>query len=82
MTGRKGRRAPPKAEPAYVPGTLLDWTNSRHWDYEGARPCRYCGFDTQLRDSHGKPAHKVCAEDALATQAREAQAAYRTRGTT
>lgn len=79
MTGRKRRRAPP-ADPEYRPGQLLDWTDSRHWDYSGPRPCRYCGEDTQLRDSHGSPAHKVCAEDALATQARDAQAAYRQNG--
>lgn len=79
MTPSRRRRAPPKAERPYVPGALLDWTSSKHWDYERALPCRYCGFDTQLRDSHGKAAHKVCAEDALAAQARDAAAAYRVR---
>lgn len=82
MTARRARRAPPKAEPEYRPGQLLDWTDASHWDHSGPRPCRYCGFPTQLRDSHRSPAHKTCAEEALATQAREAQAAYRTRGTT
>ncbi|MFD3929716.1 hypothetical protein [Streptomyces sp. NPDC058614] len=79
MTGPRRRRAPPKPEPEYVPGTLLNWNASKHWDYDGPRPCRYCGFDTQLRDSHGSHAHKVCAEDALAAQAREAAEAYRVR---
>lgn len=79
MTARKRRRAPP-AEPEYRPGQLLDWRDSSHWAHD-ARPCRYCGCDTNLRDSHRSPAHKTCAEDALATQAAEAQAAYRTRGT-
>jgi len=79
MTARRRRRAPP-ADPAYVPGTLLNWSDRCHWS-ERPRPCRYCGFDTQLRDSHGSPAHKVCAEDALALQAAEAQAAYRLNGT-
>ncbi|MEH0650695.1 hypothetical protein QA995_14940 [Streptomyces scabiei] len=78
MTGRQRRRAPPKAEPEYVPGQLLDWRSSAHWSYE-ERPCRYCGFDTNLRDSKGSPAHKVCAEDALAALARDAAAAYRVR---
>lgn len=82
MTGRQRRRAPPKTERPYVPGQLLDWTNSKHWDYDGPRPCRYCGFDTQLRDSHGSPAHKVCAEEALAAQAREAADAYHQNGQT
>ncbi|MFJ4649502.1 hypothetical protein ACIP6Q_39210 [Streptomyces bobili] len=79
MTGRKRRRAPP-AEPEYRPGQLLNWTRSSHWDYSGPRPCRYCEQPTQLRDSHGSPAHKTCAEEALATQAREAQAAYHQNG--
>ncbi|GGQ48604.1 hypothetical protein [Streptomyces asoensis] len=79
MTGRKRRRAPP-AEPAYVPGQLLDWRDSSHWDYDGPRPCRYCEQPTQLRDSHGSHAHKVCAEDALTQQARDAQAAYHQNG--
>lgn len=76
MTGRRRRRAPPT-----VPeGGLLDWTHSSHWDYSGPRPCRYCGFDTQLRDSKGKPAHKTCAEEALLIQAAEAAAAYQQNG--
>lgn len=80
MTGRGGRRAPPKAKPEkpYVPGQLLDWSDRSHWSYEEL-PCRYCGFPTNLRDSHRKAAHKVCAEEALAAQASEAAAAYRLR---
>jgi hypothetical protein len=78
VTARRRRRAPP-VDPEYRPGQLLDWTDRSHWSYE-ARPCRYCGFDTNLRDSHGSPAHKTCAEDALATQARDAQAAYHQNG--
>ena len=78
MSGGRRRRAPP--EPAYVPGTLLDWRDSSHWSFEEL-PCRYCGFPTNLRDSKRSPAHKVCAEDALAIQAAEAAEAYRQRGT-
>jgi len=81
VTGRRRRRAPP-AEPEYRPGQLLDWTDSSHWDYEGPRPCRYCGFPTQLRDSHRSPAHKTCAEEALAIQAAETAAAYHQNGQT
>ncbi|MGV9803929.1 hypothetical protein ACWDTP_38440 [Mycobacterium sp. NPDC003449] len=55
---------------------LLDWRSSAHWSHT-ARPCRYCGADTNLRDSKHKPAHKVCAEQALARQAAEAADAYR-----
>ena len=62
-------------EPEYRPGTLLDWTDSRHWSYE-AKPCRYCGDLTNLRDSHRHPAHKTCAEDALAQQNADTAAAY------
>lgn len=76
MTGGRRRRAPPAPEPEYVPGTLLDWTNrDQHWSWE-ERPCRYCGRPTNLRDSKRKPAHKVCAEEALTRQAAEAAEAY------
>lgn len=81
MTAGRRRRAPPKPDPEYVPGTLLNWTDSAHWDYSGPQPCRYCGEPTQLRDSHRSPAHKVCAETALTKQAAEAAEAYRQRGT-
>ncbi|MFJ9754942.1 hypothetical protein [Streptomyces sp. NPDC101149] len=80
MTARRGRRAPPKTEPDYVPGTLLDWRNSDvHWSSREL-PCRYCGVPTYLRDSKHKPAHKVCAEEALTQQAADAAAAYRRNG--
>lgn len=77
MSARRRRRAPPE----YVPGTLLDWRGSIHWDYEHARPCRYCGGDTHLRDSKKSPAHKVCAKAALAQQAADTAAAYHQEGT-
>jgi hypothetical protein len=65
-----------------VPGTLLDWRDtSVHWSHV-EKPCRYCGFPTHLRDSKGSPAHKVCAEDALAIQAAEAADAYHQNGQT
>lgn len=54
---------------------LLDWRDARHWSHT-ARQCRYCPGLTHLRDSKGKPAHKVCAEAALARQAAEAADAY------
>lgn len=74
MSGGRRRRAPPPAPPA---SGVLDWNDSSHWDYDGPLPCRYCGLPTQLRDSRRSPAHKVCAEDALARQAAEAAEAYR-----
>lgn len=75
MSGGRRRRAPPPPQP---PATgVLDWTDSSHWDYDGPRPCRYCGFPTQLRDRRRSPAHKICAEDALRIQAAEAAEAYR-----
>ena len=79
MTGRRRRRAPPQTEPDYVPGTLLDWRDSAHWSAREL-PCRYCGFPTHLRDSRMKPAHKVCAEEALAIQAAETAARYHQEG--
>jgi hypothetical protein len=45
-----------------------------------AKPCRYCKGLTYLRDSKRSPAHKVCAENALAQQHAEAQDAYRNEG--
>ncbi|MER5882680.1 hypothetical protein ABT160_02510 [Streptomyces sp. NPDC001941] len=65
MTGR--RRTP--AERPFTGG--LDWSDSSHWSPR-LRPCRYCGGLTNLRDSRRSPAHKVCAEAALARQAAEA----------
>lgn len=57
------------------PPPLLDWHDSSHWASR-ALPCRYCDQPTQLRDSKHKPAHKACAESALAQQAAEAADAY------
>lgn len=82
MTPARRRRAPPKAEPEYVPGTLLNWADSSHWDYAGPQPCRYCGVPTQLLDRGRHHAHKVCAERALAEQAAEAADAYHQNGQT
>ncbi|MCM1964903.1 hypothetical protein [Streptomyces sp. G1] len=72
MPPRK-RRSQPDPLP---PSGLLDWSHGPHWAWR-AEPCRYCdGPPTQLRDSKGKPAHKVCAEAALAARAAEAAEAY------
>ncbi|WP_055585516.1 hypothetical protein [Peterkaempfera griseoplana] len=57
------------------PPGVLDWGDGRHWS-STALPCRYCDTPTHLRDSKSKPAHKACAEQALATQAADAAAAY------
>lgn len=64
----------PKPKPP--PTGLLDWTDSTHWDHRDPRPCRYCGQPTHLRDSHRSPAHKTCAEAALAQQTSDTAAAY------
>jgi hypothetical protein len=71
MTPRKR----PASQAPYQPGQLLDWRSPAHWSWEDL-PCRYCSRDTPLRDSKGKPAHKVCAEAALARQRAEAADAY------
>lgn len=68
--------ARPRRKPAAVEGPVyLNWKSPAHWSWT-ARPCRYCGVDTNLLDSKRKPAHKVCAEAAIAQQAVEATAAY------
>ncbi|MFF6940420.1 hypothetical protein [Streptomyces lavendulae] len=72
MTGRRPRRAPPPP----VEGQLLDWRDASHWA-RTAKPCRYCGFDTNLRDSKRSPAHKVCAEEAIQLRTTEAADAYK-----
>lgn len=54
---------------------LLDWRNPCHWSWN-TKPCRYCGRPTNLRDTKRKPAHKTCAEQALAQQAADSAAAY------
>ena len=71
MTGRRPRPQPPPPPP----GGLLDWHDQSHWSWN-EKPCRYCGNPTHLRDSKRSPAHKVCAEEALAQQAAEAADAY------
>lgn len=61
------------------PPPLLNWRDAKHWSWT-PKPCRYCGKDTNLRDSKGKPAHKVHAEQALAQQAADAADAYDNEG--
>lgn len=61
-------------EPEHPP-PLLNWRSPDHWSYT-AKPCRYCGLLTNLRDSKRKPAHKTCAEDAVARQAADAAEDY------
>lgn len=61
-------------EPEHPP-PLLDWHDASHWSYQ-EKPCRYCGAMTNLRDSKRSPAHKTCAERALAQQAADTAAAY------
>ncbi|MFF9910650.1 hypothetical protein [Streptomyces sp. NPDC013457] len=55
---------------------LLDWRDSSHWHHT-PKPCRYCGKPAYTRDSKRSPAHKTCAEEALAQQAADAADAYR-----
>ncbi|MFB6963472.1 hypothetical protein ACFCYB_42695 [Streptomyces sp. NPDC056309] len=58
------------SRPDPPPTGLLDWTSRAHWS-DTAKPCRYCAHPTWLRDRSRKPAHKVCAEAAIAQQAQE-----------
>ncbi|WNI20326.1 hypothetical protein [Actinacidiphila sp. ITFR-21] len=62
------------------PGGLLDWRDARHHSAE-ARPCRYCGSSTHMRDETGKPADKVCAERVYAEILQVAAAAHIQQGT-
>ncbi|MFD0209188.1 hypothetical protein ACFVH9_08620 [Streptomyces hirsutus] len=67
----------PEREPDEPQTGLLDWSDRRHWA-RTELPCRYqCGgTPTQLRDSKGSPAHKVCAERAITQQIQEYAEAY------
>jgi len=73
--GRRKASTPRRPDPP-VTG-VLNWRSDSHWDRRPL-PCRYrCGgAPTHLRDSKGHPAHKVCAEAALAQQAQEYAEAY------
>ncbi|MGW6455000.1 hypothetical protein ACWF94_03595 [Streptomyces sp. NPDC055078] len=71
--------ARPRPQPPPPPGGLLDWRHPDHWSWT-AKQCRYCPGLTHLRDSKRKPAHKVCAEQALAQQAADAADAYHQNG--
>lgn len=67
------KRKPQK--PVLPPSGVLNWSGSFHWGGV-LRKCRYCPGKTPLLDSKGKPAHKVCAEQAIAEQVAEYAAAY------
>lgn len=69
------RRRSQSRKPVLPPGGVLDWSSSLHWGGPLLK-CRYCTGPTPLRDSRGKPAHKVCAEMAIAEQVAEYAAAY------
>jgi hypothetical protein len=77
VTGRRRANRLP-ATPVGGP-IVLDWSGPGHWSRD-AKPCRYCGEPTNLRDSKGKPAHKVHAEQALAQQIAEQADAYHNEG--
>ena len=79
MTARTARRRPRPSVPEFHPGQVLDWTDSRHWAYDGPHLCRYCKRSTYLLDDDRYPAHKVCAEAELARRYADAITEY-TRG--
>jgi hypothetical protein len=66
-----------RPRPQPPPTGILDWRDSSHWS-SISKPCRYCQQPTNLRDSKRSPAHKTCAEAALAQQAADAADAYQT----
>jgi hypothetical protein len=43
---------------------ILDW--STHWNSRRQAPCTHCHQPAMLFDDAGRPAHKICAELALA----------------
>ena len=45
---------------------VADWSNGSHWNRGRQAACIHCERLTMLLDDAGRPAHKVCAEAALA----------------
>jgi len=44
----------------------LDWDDPIHWNGGRRQPCIHCGRLALLLDAARRPAHKVCAQAALA----------------
>jgi hypothetical protein len=45
---------------------LIDWSDSYHYGHGKQLPCIHCKRPSYLLDDAGRPAHKICAETALA----------------
>ena len=56
---------PPVKLPEIPSDMRLDWAHN-HWSGARVTPCAHCGRPALLHDDAGRPAHKVCAEAALA----------------
>jgi hypothetical protein len=50
----------------YRKAIVLDWNDGQHWNGGKQAPCIHCGRPALLRDDARRPAHKVCAQSALA----------------
>lgn len=46
------------------PSLDQDWRDRSHWNGGRRRPCRICGHPAFLLDHQGRPAHKVCVDEA------------------
>jgi hypothetical protein len=47
-------------------GIVLDWNDGTHWNSGKQSACIHCSQPGLLLDDVGRPAHKVCAQSALA----------------
>uniref|UniRef100_UPI002F91BDC2 hypothetical protein n=1 Tax=Streptomyces sp. NBC_01562 TaxID=2975879 RepID=UPI002F91BDC2 len=72
-TGRKKEKPPFEPGLIPVPGALLDWRDSQHFDRWQDRPCALCGQSTPMRSHSGEPVHKACAEDWITANPVEAR---------
>jgi hypothetical protein len=45
---------------------IADWGDAAHWNRGKQGPCAHCGKLALLLDDASRPAHKVCAQAALA----------------
>ena len=60
---------------------VLDWNSGQHWNGGKQAACAHCSQSSLLLDDIGRPAHKICAEAALAAlinqQSEKTSAAWR-----
>lgn len=68
------------AAPADQPQPVhLDWSKKPYRYDREAAPCRICGTGAHMRDEHGTPCHKICAEQEATARSARTTDNYETR---